>query len=64
MTLSSRKAFNFYMKGAEANLAYRVVPMDVLGIANGLEIIYTYCHRRDPDVAYDVYFAIGKVKET
>ena len=63
MTLFDRETFNFYMQGAKGNRHYRVMPMDVSAIADGLENIYTYCHRMCPDSCEDLYFAIGKVKE-
>jgi len=64
MTLFDRETFNFYMEGAKANLAYRVMPIDVSTIADGLKNIYTYCHRSGPGSGDDLFFAIGKVKET
>ena len=65
MTLFDREAFNFYMEAAKQNTFYRVIPMVVPEIANGLENIYTYTHLRSPITpCVDLYFAIGKVKET
>ena len=64
MTLFDREALNMYMEGAKANLNHRMVPMDVSGIANEVDIIYS-CTYHEVDCFGDrinISFAIGKVK--
>jgi len=65
MTLYDRDVFRYYLEGVKLNPGYRVIALNTSEIANGLESTYTFAHWRGHHVGTgDLYFAIGKVKET